>query len=139
MSVDWSDLSRLSVHILPCTHRVDFDVKAGELVAVVGHVGAGKSSLIQALLGEMDKAQGQVSVKVGQQLTMCRVYMYVHVPTHLHSHRAKWLTSLNKPGSRMPQSRTTFCLGSIQMIVCMTTASVAVLWSLTLRSCQEGT
>ncbi|XP_064405656.1 multidrug resistance-associated protein 1-like [Halichondria panicea] len=42
---------------------VDFDVKAGELVAVVGHVGAGKSSLIQALLGEMDKTQGQVSVK----------------------------------------------------------------------------
>ncbi|XP_064405659.1 multidrug resistance-associated protein 1-like [Halichondria panicea] len=42
---------------------VDFDVKAGQLVAVVGHVGAGKSSLIQALLGEMDKTQGQVSVK----------------------------------------------------------------------------
>ncbi len=40
-------------------------MKAGELVAVVGHVGAGKSSLIQALLGEMDKTQGQVSVKVG--------------------------------------------------------------------------
>ena len=58
----------LSVHTLfPAhAHRVDFDVKAGELVAVVGHVGAGKSSLIQALLGEMDKAQGQVSVKVRQ-------------------------------------------------------------------------
>ena len=39
---------------------------AGELVAVVGTVGAGKSSLIQALLGEMDKTHGQVSIKVGQ-------------------------------------------------------------------------
>ena len=48
------------------THcRVNFEVKAGELVAVVGQVGAGKSSLIQALLGEMEKTDGQISVKVG--------------------------------------------------------------------------
>ena len=46
------------------THRVNFEVKAGELVAVVGQVGTGKSSLIQALLGEMEKTDGQVSIKV---------------------------------------------------------------------------
>ena len=46
------------------THRVNFEVKAGELVAVVGQVGAGKSSLIQALLGEMKKMNGEVSIKV---------------------------------------------------------------------------
>ena len=45
-------------------HRVNFEVKAGELVAVVGQVGAGKSSLIQALLGEMEKRNGEVSIKV---------------------------------------------------------------------------
>lgn len=39
-------------------------VKPSELVAVVGHVGAGKSSLIQALLGEMEKISGTVSLKV---------------------------------------------------------------------------
>jgi len=33
-------------------------------VAVVGHVGAGKSSLISALLGEMEKIEGHVVVKV---------------------------------------------------------------------------
>ena len=47
-------------------YRVNFEVMAGELVAVVGTVGAGKSSLIQALLGEMDKIHGQVSIQVGQ-------------------------------------------------------------------------
>jgi ATP-binding cassette subfamily C (CFTR/MRP) protein 1 len=30
----------------------DFSVRPGELVAVVGRVGAGKSSLLQAILGE---------------------------------------------------------------------------------------
>uniref|UniRef100_A0A8C5H4M2 Multidrug resistance-associated protein 1 n=1 Tax=Gouania willdenowi TaxID=441366 RepID=A0A8C5H4M2_GOUWI len=33
------------------------------LVAVVGHVGSGKSSLLSALLGEMDKLEGAVTVK----------------------------------------------------------------------------
>lgn len=33
-------------------------------MAVVGHVGSGKSSLLSALLGEMDKVEGTVSVKV---------------------------------------------------------------------------
>ena len=39
-------------------------MKPGQLVAVVGQVGAGKSSLIQALLGEMEKHGGNVSLKV---------------------------------------------------------------------------
>lgn len=36
-------------------------VKKGTLCAVVGTVGSGKSSLIQALLGEMDKLSGRVN------------------------------------------------------------------------------
>ena len=39
-------------------------MKPGQLVAVVGQVGAGKSSLIQALLGEMEKYGGHVTLKV---------------------------------------------------------------------------
>ncbi|KAG8222673.1 hypothetical protein J437_LFUL002555 [Ladona fulva] len=43
--------------------NIDFRVKKGGLVAVVGSVGSGKSSLISALLGEMEKISGRVNTK----------------------------------------------------------------------------
>lgn len=39
-------------------------VPRGALVAVVGHVGSGKSSLLSAMLGETERRSGRVSVKV---------------------------------------------------------------------------
>ena len=39
-------------------------VKPGQLVAIVGQVGAGKSSLLSAMLGEMERVEGKVSVRV---------------------------------------------------------------------------
>ena len=45
-------------------YRLNLSVKPGQLVAVVGQVGAGKSSLIQALLGEMEKHGGYAALKV---------------------------------------------------------------------------
>ncbi|XP_048254590.1 multidrug resistance-associated protein 1-like [Haliotis rufescens] len=46
-------------------HRssVNVEVRRGQLVAVVGSVGAGKSSLLSALLGEMEKLSGSVQMK----------------------------------------------------------------------------
>lgn len=35
----------------------------GELLAVVGRVGSGKSSLLSAILGEMTKIEGSVTVR----------------------------------------------------------------------------
>ena len=36
----------------------------GQLVAVVGTVGSGKSSLMSAMLGEMENVHGHITVKV---------------------------------------------------------------------------
>ncbi|XP_061782919.1 multidrug resistance-associated protein 1-like [Nerophis lumbriciformis] len=46
-----------------CLQRVNLKVKSGTLVAVVGHVGSGKSSLLSAILGEMEKRRGSVLVR----------------------------------------------------------------------------
>lgn len=43
--------------------KIDLKVKAGEIVAVVGGVGSGKSSLLQAMLGQMKLMEGLVKVK----------------------------------------------------------------------------
>ncbi|XP_055990712.1 multidrug resistance-associated protein 1 [Sorex fumeus] len=47
----------------PTLHSISFSVPEGTLVAVVGQVGCGKSSLLSALLAEMDKVEGHVAVK----------------------------------------------------------------------------
>ncbi|XP_029383998.1 canalicular multispecific organic anion transporter 2 isoform X2 [Echeneis naucrates] len=47
----------------PVLHNINLMVRQGSLLAVVGHVGCGKSSLISALLGETEKLEGEVSIR----------------------------------------------------------------------------
>uniref|UniRef100_A0A7N6BYH4 ATP-binding cassette, sub-family C (CFTR/MRP), member 3 n=1 Tax=Anabas testudineus TaxID=64144 RepID=A0A7N6BYH4_ANATE len=47
----------------PVLHNINMMVPQGSLLAVVGHVGCGKSSLISALLGEMEKLEGDISIR----------------------------------------------------------------------------
>ncbi|XP_045018396.1 ATP-binding cassette sub-family C member 4-like isoform X1 [Bubalus bubalis] len=46
----------------PTLQGLSFTVRPGELLAVVGPVGAGKSSLLSAVLGELPPSQGKVNV-----------------------------------------------------------------------------
>ncbi|XP_059748279.1 LOW QUALITY PROTEIN: ATP-binding cassette sub-family C member 4 [Bos taurus] len=47
---------------IPTLQGLSFTVRPSELLAVVGPVGAGKSSLLSAVLGELPPSQGKVSV-----------------------------------------------------------------------------
>ncbi|XP_013411190.1 multidrug resistance-associated protein 1 isoform X2 [Lingula anatina] len=46
----------------PTLKEINLDIDRGQLVAVVGSVGTGKSSLLSALLGNMDKIEGTTKV-----------------------------------------------------------------------------
>ena len=48
----------------PVLHDISMSVPQGSLVAVVGRVGAGKSSLLSAILGEMEMKKGRETVSV---------------------------------------------------------------------------
>uniref|UniRef100_A0A8B9TPU0 Canalicular multispecific organic anion transporter 1 n=1 Tax=Anas platyrhynchos TaxID=8839 RepID=A0A8B9TPU0_ANAPL len=47
--------------LLSCS--VTLDIKPGSLVAVVGAVGSGKSSLVSAMLGEMENIKGHINIQ----------------------------------------------------------------------------
>ncbi|XP_015175305.1 PREDICTED: multidrug resistance-associated protein 1 isoform X2 [Polistes dominula] len=47
----------------PILKNINMTIEQGQLVAVVGSVGSGKSSLISAFLGEMEKLNGRVNTK----------------------------------------------------------------------------
>ncbi|KAL4641040.1 canalicular multispecific organic anion transporter 1 [Arapaima gigas] len=47
----------------PVLKNVSLDIRPGQLVAVVGAVGSGKSSLISGLLGEMHSLKGYVNIQ----------------------------------------------------------------------------
>ena len=48
----------------PILSNINVKVEPGSLVAVVGPVGSGKSSLLSAILGEMYKQSGYVNTTV---------------------------------------------------------------------------
>lgn len=49
---------------VPILRNINVKLEKGSLVAVVGPVGSGKSSLLSAILGEMYKLEGRVNTTV---------------------------------------------------------------------------
>ncbi|XP_020574947.1 ABC transporter C family member 8-like [Phalaenopsis equestris] len=47
---------------IPALKNINLNIRKGQKIAVCGHVGAGKSSLIYAILGEIPKLSGSVTV-----------------------------------------------------------------------------
>ncbi|KAF7506363.1 hypothetical protein GJ744_011829 [Endocarpon pusillum] len=60
-------------------HDLDFAVGRSELLAVIGTVGSGKSSLLAALAGDMRKTSGKV--KMGTNRAFCPQYAWIQNST----------------------------------------------------------
>uniref|UniRef100_A0A8C7QL30 Multidrug resistance-associated protein 3 n=1 Tax=Oncorhynchus mykiss TaxID=8022 RepID=A0A8C7QL30_ONCMY len=58
-----SECTLLMCPVCVFVRSINLMVPQGSLLAVVGHVGCGKSSLVSALLGEMEKLEGQISIR----------------------------------------------------------------------------
>ncbi|XP_073153667.1 ABC transporter C family member 4-like isoform X2 [Henckelia pumila] len=56
-SFNWDDNTGKEI-----VKNLDFEIRKGELAAIVGTVGSGKSSLLAAILGEMNKLSGKIRV-----------------------------------------------------------------------------
>jgi ATP-binding cassette subfamily C (CFTR/MRP) protein 1 len=68
-SFTWDSVEEVDKHgAKPTLDNLDFKVTDGMFVAVVGTVGSGKSSLLSAVLGEMEKVSGSVTIKSGAKV-----------------------------------------------------------------------
>ncbi|WP_208354428.1 metal ABC transporter ATP-binding protein [Pseudaestuariivita rosea] len=57
-------------------HHVDLHLEPGEIVTIVGPNGSGKTSLLRAIIGAVEPASGQISLKPGLKIG--------YVPQRLH-------------------------------------------------------
>ena len=57
--------------------HIDLSVPRGQLVAIVGAVGSGKTSLLQGLIGDMRRTEG--SVRVGGSVAYCSQSAWIQV------------------------------------------------------------
>ena len=54
---------------------INLSVPDGKLVAVVGNVGSGKSSLVSAMLGDMEVLNGNTHVRVKELSFLLQIFM----------------------------------------------------------------
>ena len=55
----------------PVLRQINLDVRRGKFIAVVGQMGAGKSSLLSAILGETERRKGWVTVSFHAIIYLC--------------------------------------------------------------------
>ena len=72
-----SEPKKVKEEILFNLKQIDFKVPRGQLLAIVGAVGSGKTSLLQGLIGDMRKTEG--SVRFGGSLAYCSQSAWIQV------------------------------------------------------------
>jgi ATP-binding cassette subfamily C (CFTR/MRP) protein 4 len=68
VTASWTAYDENSAAEAPLFRNLNLDLAAGQNVAIIGPVGAGKTSLLMLVLGEMPVQQGEVRIKKGAQI-----------------------------------------------------------------------
>ena len=87
--------------------KTNLKIPKGRVVAIVGPVGSGKSSLLQGLIGEMRREAG--SVKFGGSVSYCPQNAWIQVPTPLRCA----VSSLLLNGLQNATIRENICFGQL--------------------------
>ncbi|OMJ25816.1 Multidrug resistance-associated protein 4 [Smittium culicis] len=76
-------------------HDLTFKISKGELCGIVGLVGSGKSSLCQAILGEMQKLNGELNVRLykKQENEKNNINHDTHSPAVAYASQSPWIFS----------------------------------------------
>jgi ABC-type multidrug transport system fused ATPase/permease subunit len=85
--------------------QIDLKVPRGQLVAVVGAVGSGKTSFVQGLTGDMRKTEGDV--RFGGSLAYCSQSAWMQVslpPRFIEVHRLKFSAECHYSGEHLLRS-----------------------------------
>jgi ABC-type polysaccharide/polyol phosphate transport system ATPase subunit len=88
----------------PTLRNINLRVKDGSLIAVVGVVGSGKSSILSAMLGELEKTDGRVNTKV---LMLASVLCYLVCLENIRTYLVIWFEGKHR--IRSPTSLDSKC------------------------------
>ena len=90
--------------------KTNLAIPKGQVVAIVGPVGSGKSSLLQGLIGEMRKESG--SVKFCGSVSYCPQDAWIQVrpltPCSVMPHLCKWIAECHHPREHLLRSAFQF-------------------------------
>jgi ABC-type multidrug transport system fused ATPase/permease subunit len=124
--VPLSESEEVKEEVLFNLKHIDLRVPRGQLVAIVGAVGSGKTSLLQGLIGDMRRTEG--SIRVGGSIAYCAQSAWIQVGPR-DELKSAWCTEFV---SRMPPFATIFVSVGLSKLTGIGKPFMMPVWNLTL-------